>query len=272
MFSFTQQVLLLTVCAYVALAIEYNGTDGSWAKYSKWNLCPDNEASLDLTFVAQAKNGLLAYMEDSNSNDFLVVSLKDGKLAMDYRFGNGEPTRFIRTDKVISFDQEVSITITRQRMALTFRLSFDKSAIHQIANYGADLCFGECLDLPSYRLSPSVSNLYIGGVPQSIRSRWSDERSAIPQFTGQIYDVSYKNCECFNSNPLVMELGDSLKQSAPRDPCFNKTSSTQGCVCKVEKNSNTCGCSYDCFTDEKCTGKSGEPVKFLKGQVQIQNY
>lgn len=235
-------LVLLTFLAGSVSSLEYNNTANSWARYSKWNLCPNNEAILYLQIKTNSPDGLIAYMDDGpNAEDYLLLKLKDGRVALEYRFGESRlgPAMFARTDKAIQSgdDDPTFISIRRRRMVLELELDDGPGTRTQIADFGDDLCFGECRDDLRYTLSSGVSDLYIGGLPPAIRARAERNINDMPpQFNGEIYDVEYKNCECRRSNPYVLEIGAELNPAS--DICFNKTSSQ--CVCKID--GETCQC------------------------------
>lgn len=244
-------LLLLGLCIYTTQAISYDGTAASWTSYEKLNLCPNADASLYLTFKTEERDGLIAYMDDGGQSDYLMVLLKNGRVTLKYKFGEGaDETVFERSDYDVTLNSETSIAITRQRMTMKLEIEGDQGTLHQIANFGSDLCFGDCLD--GYAMSPKISQLYVGGVPAAMKSQ---RLTGVPSFTGEIYNLEYKNCDCRPSNPLVVSVGEALTESAPQDPCFNKTTAEpgSGCVCRGDRQSNTCSCGYECIST--CTRK-----------------
>lgn len=238
--------LLLTVNA-----ITYDGTPDSWTQYAKWNLCPHSETSLFMTLKAEESDGLLLYMDDGGTSDYLLVQLIDGNIQVEYRFGpEGNPARF-KSEKQIPMDTDISIELTRNRMVVVLKIDSDRGAATQMPNYGGDLCFGDCL--PDYRMPLTNSYMYIGGVPPNIKNSRRGLSIQFPNgFKGDISDVEYKNCDCSLTNPLVMEVGDSLKETAALDRCFNQTDPDPGCVCRVNTQTNLCSCGLICSTD--CSG------------------
>lgn len=193
-----------------------------------------------------------------NPTDYLMVQLVGGKVSLEYQFskdmsGRG-PATFTRTDVDIAQDTIVSISIERKRMALVLAIDTDPGTSPQIPNFGEDLCFGDCQGGLEYVLSTRNSDMFIGGVPQSIR----DTRRAVnfpPAFKGEIYDVDYKNCECVRSNPVLVDVGTSIDKT--EDPCFNKTVAGQVCTRLITPKATRCNCAPN-IGDSTCT--SGETI------------
>lgn len=236
-------------------ALIYNGTAESWAQYTKWNMCPNREASLYVTFNTKKDNGLLVYMDggDTNPDDYLLVKLVNSRLSIEYQFGRQpgtSPAKYSRTAVEIEPGEDIDISIKRNRMALKLEIESSPGGIKPLSNYGPDLCFGDCdisnREAPVYTLSATNSDLYIGGVPPALKSR-RFQRTLGPQFDGEIKNVEYKNCDCRRTNPLVIALGSGVEKTK----CFNETSPS--CVCR------DCDCVYNC--DSNC--QSGKSKSFL---------
>ena len=250
-------------------ALQYNATADSWARYSKWNLCPHRDAVLYLRMETLRDNGLIAYME-AGSTDYMLLKLEGSKLALEYKFGvSDEPAEFVRGDREMVLGTPYFITIRRNRMRLKLELEDATGAyFSQIPNYGNDLCFGECRGGLDYLPSADISDLYIGGLPPLVRNRASRKIADLPpNFEGEIYDVEYKNCECRRSNPLVLEVGDELKSVTGEDPCFNKTSDSCPCRLNNQGPTATCQCTNsDCDFGATVCPTGTCPRRHLEGQ------
>ena len=69
-------VLLPCLCLLVSVssthALEFLGQRNTYAKFPKWNACPDN-SSISFEFKTQKANGLLMFTNDNNRYDNLQV-------------------------------------------------------------------------------------------------------------------------------------------------------------------------------------------------------
>lgn len=241
-------LVLLVLVVSSASAFRYNGTADSWAKYSKWNLCPHDKASLYFTFTTNLADGLLVYMDDGllNPRDYMLLQLQGGKISLQYQFGTGSSSaNFTRVDKNIAVGTAYSISIERKRLALVLAIATNPGTNPQIPSFSDDLCFGKCLKGLEYELSPTNSDMYIGGVPSSVRSRQPVNMAR--QFSGDIYHVEHKNCSCRRSSPDVLETGKSVDTSV--DPC-NIVSTGSKCSCGYTPSCQCLTCSQTCDTGE----------------------
>lgn len=245
-------LLVLTVLAFLftAHAITYDGSPNSWTAYEKLNLCPNSDASIFLDLRAEEDDGLLLYMDDGGTSDYLLVQLINGNIRLEYRFGPGttqnpEPAQFT-SEKQIPVDSVRSIMLTRDRMRIMLKIDANKESATQKPDYGTDLCFGECQS--DYQIPGTNSPLYVGGVPDHVRAR---SLTSLPSgFKGDIFHVEYKNCECKFTNPHVLEVGDSLREKVDDDRCFNLTDSQ--CLCRLNTQTGLCSCGT-CI-EEECSG------------------
>ena len=242
------QTLVVTVWLFLyGDAIIFDGTTDSWMQYTKWNLCPHMEAELTMklnaTSVGGSANGLLVYMDGGPDNsDYLLLQLENGKLWLEYQFGGTEPASYGRDG--VQIGRSTLISIERVRMNMLMRIGGNQGAYQFKPNYGADLCFGECLDQLNYRLSPGNSDLYIGGIPPEIESRARSRvsRNLARSFTGDIFDIHLKNCDCYLSMPSVIAKGPAIDTSG--DNCFEAAiKAGEGCVCERSSGAPKCpGC------------------------------
>jgi len=252
--------LVLLLCILQVHSISYNGTRDSWARYTQWNLCPDqHRAELKFRLKTTQMDGLVMYMVDPGNTDFILVKLEGGKLFIEYRFSSDtETTSFHHPDRIVANGEAQGISISRERMRLRLAIGANVgSTAQQPANSGSDLCFGECPRDGAARTSSNM--LFFGGVPAG----YSTLATAPGNFIGDIYDIEYKNCDCYFTNPFVEQLGPALTTSAKlTDNCFNKTadpSSAAGCVCRSSELG--CDCIYEC-TDVNCPTGKCLPIRF----------
>lgn len=78
----------LTLLVSWAHGVSYDGSQGSWMQYEKWDICPGGKTFLTMTVETRDGNGVLAYMDGGpSSTDYMLVQLVNGKIYMEYQFG-----------------------------------------------------------------------------------------------------------------------------------------------------------------------------------------
>ncbi|XP_067933211.1 uncharacterized protein [Watersipora subatra] len=193
-----------------------------------------------------------------SSTDYMLVQLVNGKIYMEYQFGQSRDgsAYFNKTDVDVKLNTSTTVSIERVRMAFRVTLGGNKGANYLVPNYGSDLCFGPCSirvvgNELKYDLSPGNSDLYIGGLPSTIKARaQSRARNLGNPFQGRIYDVYYKNCSDAPTNPGVINKGSAISPSS--DACYDETSF--GEVCQLGEGGEDCPCFPENYVKRASTG------------------
>ncbi|XP_013421404.1 neurexin-3 [Lingula anatina] len=214
-------------------------SQASYAKYTKWNPCPDG--SLKFEFKTQEPDGLLVYLDDGGSLDFIEVKLVDGALQFRYNMGEGVATE-INLGGNLNDDAWHSVQIERQDGAVQLVLDAERTS-KSVPN-----------DKPQFGELEGNSFLYIAGLPVHFKS---DLRSlALPSaafespFAGSIRNLLYSNCSKAFGSPILLDSVGIEKDVS--DPCSSKNVCMNNGTCLVTDTGAICDCSAINFEGEFC--------------------
>lgn len=222
-FSIRLQVFLST-----CLGLEFLGTPGQWARYLRWDA--STRGDLSFQFKTEASEALLLYFDDGGYCDFLQLSVEGGLLQLRFSIDCAETT--IMSDRRVDDGSWHFATLSRYNLRTVLVLDGQAKA-------------GEVK--PQRQFMKIVSDLFLGGVPQDIRSGALTLPTVrnMQAFSGTITDLKYGI-----SQPLFLgSLNVPLESEGwcTVNPCEN------GGVCTVVDGEAICDCSKTEYKGRFCS-------------------
>uniref|UniRef100_I3JYF1 Neurexin 3a n=1 Tax=Oreochromis niloticus TaxID=8128 RepID=I3JYF1_ORENI len=221
-FSIRLHVFLST-----CLGLEFLGTPGQWARYLRWDA--STRGDLSFQFKTEASDALLLYFDDGGYCDFLQLSVAEGLLQLRFSIDCAETT--VVSDRQVDDSSWHFATLSRYNLRTVLVLDGQAKA-------------GEVK--PQRQFMKIVSDLFLGGVPQDIRSgalTLPTVRNMQP-FSGTITDLKYGI-----SQPLFLgSLNVPLESEGwcTVNPCEN------GGMCTVVDGEPVCDCSKTEYKGRFC--------------------
>uniref|UniRef100_A0A3B4FN25 Neurexin 3 n=1 Tax=Pundamilia nyererei TaxID=303518 RepID=A0A3B4FN25_9CICH len=234
-FSIRLHVFLST-----CLGLEFLGTPGQWARYLRWDA--STRGDLSFQFKTEASDALLLYFDDGGYCDFLQLSVAEGLLRLRFSIDCAETT--VVSDRRVDDSSWHFATLSRYNLRTVLVLDGQAKA-------------GEVK--PQRQFMKIVSDLFLGGVPQDIRSgalTLPTVRNMQP-FSGTIADLKYGI-----SQPLFLgSLNVPLESEGwcTVNPCEN------GGMCTVVDGEPVCDCSKTEYKGRFCSEAREENVATFRG-------
>ncbi|XP_029349375.1 LOW QUALITY PROTEIN: neurexin 3a [Echeneis naucrates] len=222
-FSIRLQVFLST-----CMGLEFLGTPGQWARYLRWDA--STRGDLSFQFKTEASEALMLYFDDGGYCDFMQLLLAEGRLQLHFSIDCAETT--IVSDRQV--DDGSWHTATLSRYNLRTMLVVDGQATTDEVR-------------PQRQFMKIVSDLFLGGVPQDIRSgalTLPAVRNMQP-FRGTISDLKYGI-----SQPLFL---GSLKVPLESEGWCTVNPCENGGTCSVVDGEPICDCSKTDYKGRFCS-------------------
>ncbi|XP_018583057.1 neurexin 3a isoform X9 [Scleropages formosus] len=219
--------LLLSTFLGLCLGLEFMGAPGQWARYLRWDA--STRSDLSFQFKTDSSTALLLYFDDGGYCDFLQLMVVEGKLQLRFSIDCAETT--IVSDKRVNDSNWHFVMLSRYNLRTVLSLDSETKAAEV---------------RPQRQYMKIVSDLFLGGVPQDIRS------SALtlplvkeqPPFKGVIMDFKYSNQE-----PRLLSsqrVGLDMEGLCSENPCEN------GGSCSVVDGEPLCDCSKTEYVGRFC--------------------
>uniref|UniRef100_A0A665WBC8 Neurexin 3a n=1 Tax=Echeneis naucrates TaxID=173247 RepID=A0A665WBC8_ECHNA len=234
-FSIRLQVFLST-----CMGLEFLGTPGQWARYLRWDA--STRGDLSFQFKTEASEALMLYFDDGGYCDFMQLLLAEGRLQLHFSIDCAETT--IVSDRQV--DDGSWHTATLSRYNLRTMLVVDGQATTDEVR-------------PQRQFMKIVSDLFLGGVPQDIRSgalTLPAVRNMQP-FRGTISDLKYGI-----SQPLFL---GSLKVPLESEGWCTVNPCENGGTCSVVDGEPICDCSKTDYKGRFCSEAREENVATFRG-------
>ncbi|KAG7466215.1 hypothetical protein MATL_G00162480 [Megalops atlanticus] len=219
--------LLLSTLIGLCLGLEFTGAPGQWARYLRWDA--STRSDLSFQFKTDVSTALLLYFDDGGYCDFLQLMVVEGKLQLQFSIDCAETT--IVSDKMVNDSNWHFATLSRYNLRTVLGLDSETKADEV---------------RPQRQYMKIVSDLFLGGVPQDIRS------SALtlplvkdqPPFKGVITDLKYGNKEPTLLSSQRVRL--HMEGLCAENPCEN------GGSCSVVDGEPQCDCSKTEYKGRFC--------------------
>lgn len=220
-------LLLLSTVLSLGLGLEFTGSEGQWARYLRWDA--STRSDLNFQFKTAISNALVLYFDDGGYCDFLLVTVDDGKLKLRFSVDCAETT--ITSEKLINDSRWHFATISRHNLRTALAVD-GETKMDEVK--------------PQRQFMKIVSDLYVGGVPQDIRTSALTLPSVkeIAPFKGIITDLGY-------GNQVPTRLGSQkvrleMEGLCTENPCEN------GGSCTMADGEPYCDCSKTGYAGRYC--------------------
>ncbi|XP_051731924.1 neurexin 3b isoform X13 [Ctenopharyngodon idella] len=220
-------VLLLSTFLSLGLGLEFTGLEGQWARYLRWDA--STRSDLSFQFKTAISDALVLYFDDGGYCDFLLLGIEEGKLKLHFSVDCAETT--ITSGKMVNDSRWHFVTISRHNLRTALVLD-GESQMDEVR--------------PQRQFMKIVSDLYLGGVPQDIRTTALTLPAAkeMPPFKGIITDLGY-------GNQVPTRLGSQkvrleMEGLCTENPCEN------GGICSMADGEAYCDCSKTGYVGRYC--------------------
>ncbi|XP_028809524.1 neurexin 3b isoform X6 [Denticeps clupeoides] len=220
-------LLLLCTLLGLSLGLEFSGSEGQWARYLRWDA--STRSDLNFQFKTNMSDALMLYFDDGGYCDFLLLTIAEGKLRLCFSVDCAETT--VTSDKTVNDSRWHFAAISRHNLRTVLALDGETKADEV---------------RPQRQFMKIVSDLYVGGVPQDIRTSaltLPSVREIVP-FKGIITDLSY-------GNQVPTRLGSQkvrleMEGQCTENPCEN------GGSCTLADGEPHCDCSETGYVGRFC--------------------
>ncbi|XP_072545156.1 neurexin 3a isoform X8 [Salminus brasiliensis] len=223
-----QLQLLLSTVLGPCLGLEFTGTRGQWARYLRWDA--STRSDLSFQFKTDASTALVLYFDDGGYCDFLQLMVVEGKLQLQFGIDCAETT--VVSDKRVNDSSWHFVSLGRYNLRTVL---------------GVDGATKADEVRPQRQYMKIVSDLFLGGVPQDIRSSVLTLPTAkdLPPFKGVIRDLKYGNKvpTLLSSQKVRMDMEGICTEN----PCEN------GGVCSLVDGEPLCDCSKTEYIGRFCS-------------------
>lgn len=223
-----QLQLLLSTVLGSCLGLEFSGVRGQWARFLRW----DASTRSDLSFRVKtdASTAMVLYFDDGGYCDFLQLMVVEGKLQLRFSIDCAETT--LVSGKRVNDSSWHLVTVSRSNLRTVLGVDGDSKADEV---------------RPQRQYMKIVSDLFLGGVPQDIRTSALTLPTAkdLPPFKGVIRDLKYGNKEptLLSSQKVRMDMEGVCTEN----PCEN------GGICALVDGEPQCDCSKTEYIGQFCS-------------------
>ncbi|KAM9787377.1 neurexin 3a isoform 8-T8 [Syngnathus typhle] len=224
-FCIQLQVLLCT-----CTGLQFVGLPGQWARYLRWDASVRGDLSFQ--FKTQFSEALLLYFDDGGYCDFLQLAVAEGRLQL--RFGIDCAETTVVSDARVDDDIWHFAALSRYNLRTVLALD-GRAKADQVR--------------PQRQFMNIVSDLFLGGVPQDIRSgalTLPTVRNMQP-FRGAIADLKYGKSQPLFLGSLKVPLESEGRCTV--NPCENGGT----CTVAAADGQPLCDCSKTQYQGRFCT-------------------
>ncbi|XP_060788769.1 neurexin 3a [Neoarius graeffei] len=236
-----QLQLLLSTVLGSCLGLEFSGVRGQWARFLRW----DASTRSDLSFRVKtdASTAMVLYFDDGGYCDFLQLMVVEGKLQLRFSIDCAETT--LVSGKRVNDSSWHLVTVNRSNLRTVLGVDGDSKADEV---------------RPQRQYMKIVSDLFLGGVPQDIRTSALTLPTAkdLPPFKGVIRDLKYGNKEptLLSSQKVRMDMEGVCTEN----PCEN------GGICALVDGEPQCDCSKTEYIGQFCS--EGKFAVFISKSIK----
>ncbi|XP_055028369.2 neurexin 3a isoform X34 [Misgurnus anguillicaudatus] len=230
------QLLISTVLGSCS-GLEFSGSQGQWARYLRWDASTRSDLSFQLK--TDVSTALILYFDDGGYCDFLQLMVVEGKLQLQFSIDCAETT--IVSDKRVNDSSWHSATLSRFNLRTVL---------------GLDGASKSSEVRPQRQYMKIVSDLFLGGVPQDIRTSALTLPTVkdLPSFKGIIRELKYNNKEptLLSSQRVRMDMEGVCLEN----PCEN------GGTCSIIDGEPLCDCSKTEYVGRFCSEEANSNPGF----------
>ncbi|XP_026857309.2 neurexin 3a isoform X20 [Electrophorus electricus] len=222
-----QLQLLLSTVLGPCLGLEFAGARGQWARYLRWDA--STRSDLSFQFKTDASTALILYFDDGGHCDFLQLMVAEGRLQLRFSIDCAEAT--VVSDKRVNDSVWHFASLGRYNLRTVLGVD-GQSKADEVR--------------PRRQYMKIVSDLFLGGVPQDIRTSALTLPAAkdMPTFKGVIRDLKYGN-----KQPVLLssqKVRMNMEGICTENPCEN------GGLCSLVDGEPLCDCSKTEYTGRFC--------------------
>ena len=216
--------------ATVAVALEFEGVPGQWARYRPWEAGASGE--LSFTLKTNITKAVVLYLDDGGNCDFLELLIADGRLHLRFAIHCGEPAS-LHMETRVSDERWHRVLLTRNYRETM--LVVDAEA--------------KVAEAKSKRSEMVVaSDLFVGGIPPDVRlsALTSSTVKYEPPFRGLI-----ANLKLGETPPVLLD-----SQSVTNDLeylCLKQNPCSNGGYCSIHEGEVICDCTNTGYKGKYCT-------------------
>ncbi|XP_036438332.1 neurexin 3b isoform X2 [Colossoma macropomum] len=229
--------LLLSTFLGMGLGLEFTGSEDQWARYLRWDA--STRSDLTFQFKTAVSDALMLYFDDGGYCDFLLLTIAEGKMKLRFSVDCAETA--IISDKMVNDSRWHFATISRHNLRTVLTLDGESKADEV---------------RPQRQFMKIVSDLYLGGVPQDIRTSALTLPAVreMPLFKGIITDLGY-------GNQVPTRLGSQnvrleMEGVCTENPCEN------GGSCVLADGELYCDCSKTGYVGRYCNEAANQNPGF----------
>ncbi|XP_059912210.1 neurexin 2a [Gadus macrocephalus] len=220
---------VLALLAATAVALEYEGVPGQWARYSRW----DAKAEGDLSLIVKTNlsKALVLYLDDGGNCDFLELLVVDGRLQLRFTIHCVEPAR-LHTETRVNDHRWHRVLLTRNHRETRLVVDNENKRAEVKAKRGEMVV---------------ASDLFVGGIPPDVRlsALTSSTVKYEPPFQGLI-----ANLKVGEAAPLLLD-GQGVHNDVDylcelHSPCGH------GGACSLHQGQAVCDCSNSGYKGSYC--------------------
>ncbi|XP_030216313.1 neurexin-2 isoform X3 [Gadus morhua] len=220
---------VLALLAAAAVALEYEGVPGQWARYSRW----DAKAEGDLSLIVKTNlsKALVLYLDDGGNCDFLELLVVDGRLQLRFTIHCVEPAR-LHTETRVNDHRWHRVLLTRNHRETRLVVDNENKRAEVKAKRGEMVV---------------ASDLFVGGIPPDVRlsALTSSTVKYEPPFQGLI-----ANLKVGEAAPLLLD-GQGVHNDVDylcelHSPCGH------GGACSLHQGQAVCDCSNSGYKGSYC--------------------
>uniref|UniRef100_A0A4W4EIR3 Neurexin-3a n=1 Tax=Electrophorus electricus TaxID=8005 RepID=A0A4W4EIR3_ELEEL len=239
-----QLQLLLSTVLGPCLGLEFAGARGQWARYLRWDA--STRSDLSFQFKTDASTALILYFDDGGHCDFLQLMVAEGRLQLRFSIDCAEAT--VVSDKRVNDSVWHFASLGRYNLRTVLGVD-GQSKADEVR--------------PRRQYMKIVSDLFLGGVPQDIRTSALTLPAAkdMPTFKGVIRDLKYGN-----KQPVLLssqKVRMNMEGICTENPCEN------GGLCSLVDGEPLCDCSKTEYTGRFC--REGLAHMMMAEQAREEN-
>ncbi|XP_066534064.1 neurexin 3b isoform X2 [Hoplias malabaricus] len=227
----------LSTLLNMGLGLEFTGSEGQWARYLRWDA--STRSDLTFQFKTAVSDALILYFDDGGYCDFLLVMVKEGKMKLQFSVDCAETT--IISNRMVNDSRWHFATISRHNLRTVLTLDGESKADEV---------------RPQRQFMNIVSDLYLGGVPQDIRTSALTQPAVreMPPFKGIITDLGYGSQVPTRLDSQKVRL--EMEGMCTENPCEN------GGGCILADGEPYCDCSKTGYVGRYCNEVANQGLGF----------
>ena len=213
-------------------------SDDHFVIYPHLHLC--HNGSFSFEFRTISSEGLMFFTNDRIRDDFILVSVSNGKLLVEQRFGQIKSSQIFEPN--VNDNRWYKIVFKR-RSSLITEISLYSVALRNVETRNLK---SKVLHYQPFTQSISNSVVYLGGLPSQFHNQYRQQSDFLYRsYRGSIRNLRYGHCGC--PERIEHSLFSTLKRSFESELCEQQTSlcSSSSCECLNvdEEPRYQCDCS-----------------------------